>query len=129
MRKENDELLCQRYPEIFIERHLPVTKSCMGRGFECGDGWFNIIDAFCARVKWDVDQGYMPPVVVRQVKEKFGTLRIYYTGGNELTAGLKEMAEAISECTCEACGYPAQQSNDSRWVMTLCQACQPTKAR
>ena len=38
MKKELEELLCQRYPELFAERTLSPEVSCMGRGMECGDG-------------------------------------------------------------------------------------------
>lgn len=33
-----DELLCERYPDLFCQRKLSIQESCMGRGFECGDG-------------------------------------------------------------------------------------------
>jgi len=70
MRKELDDLLCRRYPEMFAARSLPDSESCMGRGFECGDGWFELIDRLCGTIQCWVNQGNMPPVHVTQVKEK-----------------------------------------------------------
>lgn len=51
MRKELDELLCAKYPLIFRDRHGDMSKTCMVWGFDCGDGWFNIIDALCANIQ------------------------------------------------------------------------------
>ena len=47
MRKELDEKLCEKYPLIFKNRHADMTETAMCWGFECGDGWFNIIDVLC----------------------------------------------------------------------------------
>ena len=50
MRKELDEKLCANYPEMFRDRDGDVTTTAMCWGFECGDGWYNIIDALCSRI-------------------------------------------------------------------------------
>lgn len=61
-------------------------------------------------------------VVASQVKEKFGTLRFYYDGGDEYIHGLASMAEAMSARTCESCGVPAK-TGGSGWLRTMCQPC------
>lgn len=61
-------------------------------------------------------------VVAAQVKEKFGTLRFYYSGGDEYIHGLAAMAEAMSARTCEGCGAPAKSTNNG-WIRTMCQSC------
>jgi len=58
-------------------------------------------------------------VVVDQVKEKFGTLRFYYSGGDERIDGMVRMAESMSGLTCEECGAPGK-SRGGGWVRTLC---------
>lgn len=62
-----------------------------------------------------------PPaqVVVDQVKEKFGTLRFYYTGGDDQIRGMVSMAESMSGVTCEECGAPGT-TNGRGWISTLC---------
>jgi len=63
-------------------------------------------------------------VVVEQVKEKFGTLRFYYRGGDDYISGLVAMAESMSGYMCEGCGAPALTSRSERgWVNTTCQSC------
>jgi hypothetical protein len=65
----------------------------------------------------------IPQVTLDQVKEKFGTLRFYYTGGDDVIDGMVRMAEAMSGCTCEGCGAPAERDSDGGWVRTMCQPC------
>jgi hypothetical protein len=64
----------------------------------------------------------IPQVVVTQVKEKFGTLRFYYNGGNDYVDGMVRMAESMSGCTCEQCGAPGTQIG-SGWISTRCEGC------
>jgi len=61
-----------------------------------------------------------------QIKEKFGTLRIYTIGGDAFCEGLVRMAEAISAKTCEECGHPGKQTA-SGWIRTLCKVCMENK--
>jgi hypothetical protein len=58
-------------------------------------------------------------VVAVQVKEKYGTLRFYYDGGDDFIYGIVQMAESMSEVTCEACGNPGKLRNGG-WIQTLC---------
>lgn len=47
-------------------------------------------------------------VVAAQVKEKFGTLRFYYDGGDDTIRGMVNMADSMSARTCETCGNPGK---------------------
>lgn len=60
-------------------------------------------------------------VVAMQVKEKFGTLRFYYSGGDSEVSGMVRMAETMSALTCETCGSPGHTRNGG-WIRTLCDA-------
>jgi hypothetical protein len=176
-----DQQLCDKYPKIFANRHEDMTTTAMCWGFECGDGWFNILDQLCAQIQHHIDwktaqynraarynqaltkalagdhaelidyftYGDTPEpntpsaktlenvafeikrnqlrvlpqqvtqVVADQVKEKYGTLRFYYTGGDERISGMVTLAEAMSAVTCEQCGCPAK-TRSGGWVRTLC---------
>jgi hypothetical protein len=61
-------------------------------------------------------------VVATQVKEKFGTLRFYYNGGDDYCDGVIHMAESMTGCTCEECGKPGR-SNTSGWIKVRCLEC------
>ena len=58
-------------------------------------------------------------VVVDQVKEKFGGLRFYYHGGDDVVDGMVRMAESWAAQTCETCGDPGTIRHGG-WVRTLC---------
>ena len=68
----------------------------------------------------DTCQQSLPKFV--QIKEKFGSLCMYYDGGNELARGVVNMAEALSELTCEGCGSPGITRAGS-WRKTKCNNC------
>ena len=120
MKKELDELLCQRYPLIFADRRRSIKESCMGWGFSCGDGWFDLIDTLCERLQFWTDRNKAPQVVAQQVKEKFGTLCFYPREANEKQRGMIYMAEAMSARICDQCGKPGQTLVHEFWHMTRC---------
>lgn len=76
MLPEMDGFLVSRFPVLYRDRYAPREDTCMCWGFDCADGWARIVyDA--SRKLEDLSRltGYR--VVADQVKEKFGTLRIY----------------------------------------------------
>ena len=127
MKQELQERLFEKYPKIFCQKDLPMQVTCMCWGITCGDGWFNIIDALCGQIqhhiKYNIHRGEGTIVAeATQVKEKYGSLRFYYEGGDEYIGGLVRMAEAMSSVTCESCGNPGT-SNKRGWIHTLCSCC------
>ncbi len=129
MQKELEDKLFNKYPKIFKQKDLPMSKTCMCWGIECGDGWYNILDILCKQIQWHIDKNLKEDelegnvqVEATQVKEKFGGLRFYYHGGNDFINGLVWMAEGMSERTCERCGAPGKPDSTS-WVTTLCESC------
>jgi len=125
MKQELDKYLCKVFPKIFAERNLPMQETAMCWGFECGDGWFNIINQLCQNIQHHIDwknkeKEVVAQVVVSQVKEKFGTLRFYYSGGDDTIDGMVSMAESMSGVTCEECGNIGE-SNNGGWIKVLCE--------
>ena len=132
MKQELDKLLCEKYPKMLVNRNKPMTETCMCWGFECGDGWFQILDSLMSNIQHHIDwnnknfeKGYkqykqVPQVTLDQVKEKFGTLRFYYTGGDDVIDGMVRMAESMSAVTCEQCGNPGTTGGQG-WITTLCE--------
>jgi hypothetical protein len=125
MKQELDEYLCKVYPKIFANRYKDMTETAMCWGFDCDDGWFQILNQLCNNIQHHInwknkDGEVVAQVVADQVKEKFGTLRFYYTGGDDYISGLVSMAESMSGVTCEECGAPGE-SGGSGWISTLCE--------
>lgn len=112
---EKDRALCAAFPKLYAERDLPPQLSCMSFGFECGDGWYQII--------WDLSTKLAPfDVVVAQVKEKFGLLRIYLNSYPDGVDDILAWAEEQSGITCEDCGN-AGKRRPGGWIRTLCDEC------
>ena len=55
MNPQLDEQLCARHPRIFAERQGDPLASAMPRGFECGDGWYALVDALCSSLQRETD--------------------------------------------------------------------------
>jgi hypothetical protein len=128
MREELDKLLCEKYPKMMVNRNLPMTETCMYWGFDCGDGWYNILNQLMGNIQHHIDWKnrngeVVPQVTLDQVKEKFGTLRFYYTGGDDVIDGMVRMAESISGVTCEGCGNVGERRGGG-WVHTFCDPCE-----
>lgn len=122
-------------------------------GFECGEGWYDIVYNMCAamygdytsatymlnetvsrikqlgdredlielKLKYEASQSKAAKKLplIAQVKEKFGTLRVYLDGGSNTPRGIAEMAEKMSEVTCEACGNKGKLYTMG-WHKTVC---------
>jgi hypothetical protein len=58
-------------------------------------------------------------VVATQVKEKFGGLRFYYTGGDDKIRGMVFMAESMSYKICEVTGNRGFLHQKMGWFKTL----------
>lgn len=131
MKEELSEKLHQRYPTLFAK---PLA-------IECDDGWYWLLDRMLRSMEahvisreksriWaeknnsagrphaDVPDP-VDPINLQQIKEKFGTLRVYYQGGDDTIHGIASMAEAMSEVTCERCGNVGRVRNGT-WIRTLC---------
>lgn len=142
MREELDNQLCEKYPKIFANRYGDMRETLMCWGFECGDGWYKILDSLCNNIQshidwshknheWDVKWNEehpdekrdirqpVPQVVAVQVKEKLAGLRFYYEGGDDEISGMVRMAESWASVTCEECGDPGEFRHGG-WMKTLC---------
>ena len=181
MKQELDKLLCEKYPKMMVNRNKPMQETCMCWGFECGDGWFNILNQLMSQIQHHIDwkekqragaikynemaaqakagnfdlfeetmkalpndeykekrlaeivagdfrpvPESIPQVTLDQVKEKFGTLRFYYQGGDDYISGMVSLAESMTAVTCENCGNPGS-CRGGGWVHTYCTPCEEAR--
>lgn len=124
MRLELERQLVEKYPELFRDKDSPPTESLMCFGCECDDGWYNIIESACGIIAHHIrnhpDVAEIADFRWVQIKEKFGTLRLYYIGGaDEYILGVIDMAEDLSGDVCEICGNAGKLCGTG-WFKTLC---------
>lgn len=146
MSPELDQYIRERYPLIFsgkcemsigdgwfdiidrlcanIQSHIDGVAGRRERTIE----WNNNVNdpeydwkysSFTAREEREVPE-LVAQVVATQIKEKFGTLRFYYHGGDDYIRGLEAMADSMSAVICEDCGKPGKLRTGG-WVRTLCE--------
>lgn len=126
MKKEYDDYLVAKYPKIFANRNKSEMESCMYWGFEHGNGWFWLLDRLCKSIQGYIDNNphlNISQVVADQVKEKFGSLSFYYSGGDKRIDGMVSLAENMSEYICEKCGSTKEVGQTKGWITTLCKEC------
>jgi hypothetical protein len=134
MKKENNEILVELYPEMFtftvrdykhnpfekaynkvlweLQKRIKFTRKFDYYGqvnpykyqFEVGDGWFNIIKELIAGIKENDKKKGDWITKVTQIKEKFGGLRFYVTGTSDKNWKLIHKAEEKSYAVCEETG-------------------------
>lgn len=128
MNAENEKKLLTDFPKLYSQYHLPMTKTAMMWGWECGDGWFDLIYELSKKIS-ELD----PKAEATQVKEKFGKLRFCvmsdsdseYEDKSAKIIGLLSEYEDKSAETCERCGdtETARTRDDDGWLVTLCEKC------
>ena len=120
MRKDLDSKLVAAHPDLFRDRDGDMRETAMCWGFQCGDGWYNLLDDLAT----DIDRiAERTGVEVRAntVKEKFGTLRFYIFGGNNEIDNVIQWAENKSAHICEECGEPGELRRIGYWYYTSCE--------
>lgn len=131
MTEELENKLYAKYPKIFVNKDKSMMETCMCWGIECGDGWYWLLDNLCGSIQWRIDnppwingiREVIPQVTTNQIKEKFGTLRFYYSGGNDDISSMVSFAEALSGGICEICGTTKHVGCTKGWLITICKDC------
>jgi hypothetical protein len=109
--------LMRRHPRLFEGSGYPTV----------GDGWRDLLERALKRIAAAVacdPAGSWIKIV--QIKEKYGTLRIYYDS-HKFSKNVRaevdeaiELAEARSACTCDECGAEGRLYDSGSWYSTRC---------
>lgn len=87
------------------------------------EGWYNLVHDTMHVIDREIE--YMPEdlqggIHIRQMKSKFGGLRIHMTHTTPFIRGVIALAEEHSFRICEVCGLPGKPSTVSGVVATTC---------
>ena len=122
MSPKHTKYLFKKYPLLYRGAAKPLTQSLMAFGFECGDGWFHLIDRLSEKLERLNAEIPDDPIEAVQVKEKFAGLRFYIGRGTEAAYKLIDEAEKESETTCETCGKVGTVRGQG-WIKCCCDEC------
>ena len=131
MKKELEDKIVNDFPGMFKHRDN-LKASLMAFGFECNDGWFDLIHNLCRDINAFYNGKIPEQFYVQQVKEKFGGLRFYVSCAPEEVFNMIHAAEGHSYSICENCGKEHQPSEGEYtsfyrdalpWIVTLCDEC------
>lgn len=109
MSPDKTHQLYETFPRLYRGKDKPVSTSMMSFGFECSDGWFDLvwtlsraIEDIAAREGRSPDTEEWPEAM--QVKDKLGRLRFHIKHGSPAMWGAIDAAADMSEKTCALCG-------------------------
>ncbi|HEX8595979.1 MAG TPA: hypothetical protein VF682_22275 [Pseudomonas sp.] len=112
MKDELLPILRRNYPKLFSSPDLQEIR--------CYSGWLDLLDALCRTLQNDMDDHPdARQLVIVQIKEKWGGLRVYVSGGDAFCKGAIALAAEVSLTTCEVCGQPGSLVGE-RWVSVRC---------
>lgn len=114
MENNNFNELVKKFPMLY---HLDFH-------FECQSGWYEIINKLSENIMKVINQKRFTPVstpIIHQVKEKYGTLRVYTGSSIDEIYNLIDETESDSAHTCEICGSIGKLTNINKWLKTLCE--------
>lgn len=119
MRPRQTEKLYEDFPELF-------TRDTLTRGFECQDGWFDILRYFAERImKYFGYSLFNTNLKITRIKQHMGELIIIAEGADENVHDIINETESRSRSVCEIDGAPAINLYvcAPHWFRHLCEQC------
>lgn len=139
------EQLARKYPRLFLDK-----EPLLGMWFP--SGWAGLMDRLCAALDRLLTDQQLGDFRVDQVKEKFGSLRFYYSVSRKTSLNIDVVAsdgqvrivdkpkmpkgfssaavdrlisaaETESKATCASCGAPGRPHNFDGWLQIACESC------
>lgn len=123
------EELIVKYPKIFQD-YEGNPGGC--NWMDVPKGWLPVVDKLCGSIQRYIDttsrytkHGPLKPEQINcvQMKEKFGGLRFYTDGHDDIVEGMITMAEYLCDNTCQDCGSEEDLGVTSGWITVLCRNC------
>ena len=89
--------------------------------FELPRGWLRLFLLYCKHLREDLKKhNQLDKFKFSQIKEKYGTMRLYNLGLPDSAHQLTSIYESFSEYICEQCGDFASYQTDEYYVKSFC---------
>lgn len=125
--------MADEWRRAFMEKHAHlftfiVDGKLMMSGYPAiGDGWRDLLERAMERIATAAGEETDASVLITQIKEKFGGIRIYHQSRNasamldDMVSEAVDLAEARSYCTCDVCGSEGKLRDKNGWYFTRCE--------
>lgn len=88
------------------------------------DGWLKSFgDLMCEDLDEVIRRDHLTEFRIDEAKEKWGSMRIYSSGGNDDTEHIIDTYSHLSENICMSCGKPDVYMTTRGWVYPCCEDC------
>ena len=124
---------CSFHPNIpdkfylfpFVKKGVEKKTTLALDGLAVEEGWYSCLSVAFGAIWSHVSKHpeLRETFYITQVKEKFGTLRIYTHGSDEKINSIIRWVESASKKLCEFCGSHGAQKRPFCWVKTMCRRC------
>lgn len=107
-----------------VEQVGPGITSWKWFSIQCDDGWFDILLDLCTKLNAYIQtlpDNIGKEIVISQIKEKYGTLRVYLSHYDDVMDKMIEETEEKSAHVCELCGKEGRLRGKV-WFYTACDA-------
>jgi hypothetical protein len=131
------QALIDKWPKLFVEAAMTPFESCMGRGIECWEGWFPLLDKLCEHLQ-NISDSWKNQIIFKQVKSKFAHLTVYWVFEHPekvtdfdkgMIVGIISAYSGLSADICEVCGRPGKRVNSGSWTYAECPECTETRKK
>lgn len=121
--RELEQAIARKFREAYPLLMTQEDGSFSRFGFEFGNGWLPLVFEIFGLLE-DLQQMSGEAVRISQVKEKFGSLRLYLGCGNSIADDvdlIETLGEQLSVSVCDICGAPGRRGDDgSGYWCTRC---------
>jgi hypothetical protein len=99
-------------------------------GFHCGSGWYQLLDCLFFVINkeleklTDAERKHPGKFHITRIKEKFGTLVIYYDNATDYIKQTIAQAMEMSGHICEICGEYGEIRDSALWIKVRCDDCE-----
>lgn len=121
----NTKEMLEKYPELFGSGdELNPQKTLMVFGIETGKGWKDVILSYLPKISEIVKEKKLDNFRIVQIKEKFGSLRVYTNNSVQEIEDIIDEMEKECSTTCETCGSKEGKFRSNGWMRVICDECE-----